>query len=345
MRLKLLLYSLLLISLKALCQETVFVKAIENGNGFTRQRNGECYIVTPNHVVLENLGGIEIVAKNRLQVNGRLIESFEPDLVIIKLEQSTGLTCKPIQRNEVLNEVLENVSTGYLEYRDEFGASNLIHVNITSIDQDSIAVIPQDPSQQFIKEMGGASLYVNHKADKILLGMLLHIEEDLKTAHVYQIDDINRMLSPFFDVHEDKTKSLGILILKDDAVFSEVSNTLASNLRRNKKCQVSKKIPDTEFLYKEFSSIVSNSFNKNIPQKIKEGLDEVLLGEVTILKSINAKNLYKINARLAANLYSSHDFTLIKNLNANGKGLNSDENLAYDQSIRSLLTNLENQLK
>ena len=345
MKSKLFLAFLLLIYCEALCQETVFVKAAENGNGFIRERVGECYIITPNHVVLENLGGIKIVAKNRLELKGELLESFEPDLAILKLEKSANFNCKPWQKNENLNEVLEDASMGFLEYRDEFGASNLLHVNITSKDQESIAVIPQDQNQQFVKGMSGASFYVNHKTEKVLLGMLLNIEEDLKTGYIYQIDDIDRTLSPFFDIEGDKPKKLGILILKDDVIFTEVTNKVTTNLNSNKKYQTSKKLLNTEFLYKEFSSIVGGRFNKEVPKKIKENIDEVLLGEVTLSKSINSKNLYKINARLAANLYSSNDFALIKNVNANGKGLNSDENLAYEQSIKSLLNNLQNQLK
>ena len=42
----------------------------------------------------------------------------------------------------------------------------------------------------------------------------------------------------------------------------------------------------------------------------------VLLGEITISKSLNSNNLYKINSRLSANLYSSDDLALIKNINA-----------------------------
>lgn len=345
MRSKLFLAFLFLIYFEAWCQETVFVKAVENGNGFTRDRAGECYIITPNHVVLENFGDVRVVAKNRLELKGELIESFEPDLAILKLEKLSNFHCKSWQKIEDLNEVLEDASIGFLEYRDEFGASNLLHVNITAKDQESIAVIPQDVNQQFIKGMSGASFYVNHKAEKVLLGMLLNIEEDLKTGYVYQIDDINRMLSPFFDVYENKPKNLGILILKDGVNFTEVTNSVTTNLSSSKKYQISKKLPHTEFLYKEFSSILKGRFDKDVPKKIKENVDEVLLGEVTITKSINSKNLYKINARLSANLYSSNDFALIKNTNAKGKGLNSDEKLAYDQSIKSLIRNLENQFK
>lgn len=345
MRFKLFLAFSLLVPLTMICQQSVFVKAKQNGNGFSSERNGECYIITPNHVVLENLGNIKIVAKNRLELEGKLIESFEPDLAILKLGKSSNFRCKPLKKLEGLNAVMDNSSTGVLEYRDEFGAINIFHVDITYIDQESITVIPKNPEIQLIKGMSGSSLYVTYKGDKILLGMLMSITENLKTGYVYQIDDINRMLSPFFDVEKTKPKKLGILILKDGVNFTEVTNRLTTNLQAVEKYQTSKKLPNAEFIYKEFNSIVEGRLGKQVPKKIKESVDELLLGEVTLSKSINSKNLYKINARLAANLYSSSDFTLIKNVNANGKGLNSDENLAYEQSIKSLLNNLQNQLK
>ena len=345
MRDKLLLTFLVLFCFEALCQETVFIKAVENGNGFTRERAGECFIITPNHVVLENFDVVKIVAKNRLELKGELIESFEPDLAILKLEKSTNLNCKSSKKTKNLNEVLENAATGFLEYRDEFGASNLLHVNITSIDQESIAVIPQDPSQQFIKGMSGASFYVNYKTEKVLLGMLLNIEEDLKTGYIYQIDDIERMLSPFFNVQHDQPKNLGILILKEGIDFIEVTNRLITHLSRGTKYQAVKKLPNTEFLHKEFNAIIEGRFNKNVPQKLKENLNEIFLGEVLITKFQNSKNLYKIDARLEGNLFSSADFKLIKNVHVSGKGLNSDENIAYDQSIKALLNNIEIQLE
>ena len=108
MRVKLFLTFLFLICFEALCQETVFIKAVENGNGFTKERAGECFIITPNHVVLENFGDVRIVAKNRLELKGELIESFEPDLAILKLEESTNFNCKPWQKNEDINELKQH---------------------------------------------------------------------------------------------------------------------------------------------------------------------------------------------------------------------------------------------
>lgn len=345
MKFKLILAFLLLPYFNTLCQETVFVKAKENGNGLIKERAENCFLITPSHVVLETLGDIKIISKNRIEHQGKLVESFEPDLAIIKLESSSDFDCKPWPRIENINETLENISTGFLEYLDELGTTHLLHVNITSIDQESIAIVPQNIDNQLVKGLSGSSFYSMYDGKKVLLGMLLNIEADLKTGYVYQIDDIDRMLAPFFEIEATKAKSLGILILKDDTIYTEVSNTLIMNLSNSKKYHVLKKLPNPEFLYKEFRSIVEGRFNRTVPQKIKENVDEVLLGEITISKSLNSNNLYKINSRLSANLYSSSDLALIKNINANGKGLNSDTNLAYDQSIKSLIRNLENQLK
>lgn len=345
MKLKLFLAFLFFVPLRSLGQQTVFVKADENGNGFLREGNGECYVITPNHVVFENMGDIRIIAKNRLELKARLIESFDLDLAILRLHTSQDFECTPFQKTKRVSEVLENASSGFLEYRDEFGSSNLVHVNISFKDQESIAIIPQSTNNQFVKGMSGASFYVHDKGEKVLLGMLMNVAEDLRTGYIYQIDDMDRMLSPFFDAEDDKVKKMGILILKEGVHFTEASNTLVTNLHGSNKYSASKKLPNSQFLFKEFKSIVEGRFSKFVPQKIEEDLDVLLLGEVTIQKTKNSNNLYRIDARLAANLYSSSDFALIKNVSTNGKGLNSDENLAYDQSIKSLLNNLQKQLE
>lgn len=186
-------------------QETVFVKGDENGNGFSRSRYGKCYVITPNHVVASS-GSINIINKKRLKLKGRLIESFEPDLAVLEIEDSEGFNCEEWELNTNTATALDNSSTGFIDYKDEFGTTNYFHVNITSMDDSSISIIPQNSDTFFSKGMSGSSLYVNYKGDKVLMGMLISLENDLKTGYVYQIDDIFRVLEPFFKVEENSTE-------------------------------------------------------------------------------------------------------------------------------------------
>lgn len=325
-------------------QESVFVKAIENGNGLLHERQGECFVITPNHVVSEFMGDIVIHSKNRVESKGRLFESYEPDIAIIRLTTNSQV-CKPYKTVANIKEILNEIVTGYIQYVDELGAVHYVHVNISSVDQESITIIPQNGNAEFRKGMSGSAFYVNYKNEKTLMGMLMELEADLKTGYVYQIDDIDRVLAPFFDTGTVKQKNLGILILKDDSNFTQITNQLISNLNVDGKYTTLSRLPNTDFLYKEFNSILSGSLKKNIPLKLRENTDELVLGRVTVQTDKNQKNMYVVRLNLEANLYNTKDLSLIKSLNTSSKGLNTNLSIAKNQSIKSLITKLENQLK
>lgn len=327
-------------------QESVFVKALENGNGLLKTLNNECYVIAPSHIVSEYLGDISVIAKNRIKQLGKLEESFEPDLSVIHLQQNGNQICKSYRKTEEIIGILNQVSSGYIEYIDELGEVNRVQTYISSYNQESISIIPRKNDIEFYKGMSGSAFYVEYKNEKILMGMLMQLESDLKTGYVYQIDDIERVLKPFFDSSIAKRKKLGVFILKEGSRYVDFSNQFLSNLQVNNRYETINQIPNSEFLRKQFYSIVAGRIIESaIPKKIKEDIDELVLGTVSMSSEQNQKNMYIVWTSIEANLYSTDDFNLIKSLNTSGKGLNSNFNIAKNQSIKSLLTKLENQLK
>ena len=85
MKLKLCIAFLLLTYFNTLCQETVFVKAKENGNGLIKERAEECFFITPNHVVLETLGDIKIISKSRIEHRESLLRVLSQTLQLLSL--------------------------------------------------------------------------------------------------------------------------------------------------------------------------------------------------------------------------------------------------------------------
>lgn len=320
----------------------VFIKAKEKGNGFLKEKSGECFAILPNHVTSNYLGNISILNKQRVKSYGRLIETYEPDLAILRIKKGGKQKCSSWQLVEDFNTILSNSVDGTIEYIDDFGTSNLIPVHIIAIDQQSISIVPKIESQNFQKGMSGSAFYIKNKDKKLFSGMLMSIEDNLKTGHVYQADDILRNVSPFFT--ERKKKNVGILILKDNISDLKISSSLIAHLNANNKYSALSNFKSKEVIYKEFDNIFYGKNRKSLGSKFKDDLDQILLGKVTLVKDINEKNMFVIRMYLEVNIYSTKDFSLIKSMTISGKGINSNSYIAENQSLKSLLTNLKKQL-
>ncbi len=341
---RILLLILLFLSQIAFPQETVFVKGKEKGNGILIERSGECFVISPHHVVYEFMGDIMISDKNRVESTGKLIEIFEPDLAIIRIVSGGSQNCASLKVTEDFNNILSNSSSGFIEYRDAFGIANLFHVNITSKDQLSFAVKPQKENEELQKGMSGSSFYINFKGEKVLMGMLMSIEEDLKTGYIYQIDDILRSSSPFFDAGKIAKKNIGVLIQNNNKNFVKVTNGFVEELNKKNFIAYSN-LPNTDFIYNEFNTIFLGKIDKAVPSEIKNTLDELILGKVTFHRSNNQYDMFVVRISLEANLYSTKDFSFVKSLDVNSKGINYDEKLAESQAIESLINNFKKNLK
>ncbi|MDO5969645.1 hypothetical protein Q4Q35_07485 [Flavivirga aquimarina] len=332
-------------------QETVFVKSTEIGNGIICERAGECFVITPAHVVSESVSDILVRSANRINNTANLIDAYEADLAILGITKSSSTTCKSWDISDQFDRAIDNVSSGFVEYLDEFGASNMVHVNITSKDQTSFIIIPQNANIGFRKGMSGSSFYINYQGEKILAGMLMSMEDDSKQAFVYQIDDIMRTLASFFDVKRqvettyNGPKRLGVMLLKDNNRYVEVNNKLVTNINKGTSYKAYDKFAENDYVEKEFDNIVLGRSDLVIPSKLRKELDQLFLGNVIFETETNRKNMHTVYVRLNASLYLTNNLNVIDSYSFMGKGLGFDEKTAEKQAIKSLLTNMENQFK
>lgn len=333
-------------------QETVFIESNEIGNGIICMRAGECVVITPNHVVFDS-GGDEILIsdKNKVNTTAHLIQAFSSDLAILKISKEKDFVCKDWEISSQFKNALDDVSTGFVEYLDESGISNLVHVNITSKDETSFIIMPQNANIGLQKGMSGSSFYINYKGEKILAGMLMSMEEDSVQAFVLQIDDIMRLSSPFFDVKRQGSttyngpKRIGIMLFKDRDRFVEINNQLAANINKGTAYRAYSKFLENDYIENKFDNIVLGQSDLIVPEKLQKELDELLLGDITFEREKNRKNMFIVRARLNASMYLTSNLSLIDSFVFMGKGLGFDEKSAEKQALKSLLTNIENQFK
>ena len=331
-------------NLDVFSQETMFVFGKEKGNGMLIERSGECFVLSPHHVVYDYTGEITLYNKDRIKSIGKLIQVFDPDIAIIRIEKGGTQNCLPWKVNDSFNMILNNSSAGFIEYRDGLGMANLLHVSIISKDQVSIAVVPKFDKDQFKKGMSGSAFYVNYKDKKVLIGMLMSIEEDLTTGYIYQYDDVLRSTKPFFEFEKKAKKNIGVLIMKDGNNFPKATNQFVLDLN-DKGYKASGNLPQNDFIYSEFDNILLGKSNKTIPTEIKTSLDELLLGKIEFDISLNDYEMHVVRASFEGSVFSTNNFELIKTIYTDGKGINHNQSLAQKQAIKSLVNNFKQQFE
>ena len=342
---------LLFSTLISIGQEKVFLQNGEIGNGLIRERAGECIIITPNHVVSNAFGEISVTNKNKIKTEANFIQSYPLDLALLRLSDKVTLDCKYWEVSNFFNEALDKVSTGFVEYLDEFGYANVIHVNIIARTATDFIIIPQKSNISFVKGMSGSTFYIEYAGEKIVAGMLMSLEEDSEQAYVLQIDDILRTLSPFFDIQRDvhvdenAPKKIGVLLIKNDIMDSDMSKKLVASINIGALYSASYKFSKNDYIKDNLDDILSGTHDLVIPNSIQIELDQLLLGNITFEREINRKKMHSIHATFNGGVYETSNLNLVRAINSTGKGVGFDETSSENQALKSLLTNLKNQFK
>lgn len=314
-------------------QNSVFIKSTENGNGILQQRYGECYVITPQHVVKS--GDAIIIDENRYESKAELKEVFQPDLALLKAENSGGLACLDWQPQGIISSIISSAVTGVVEYRDELGIINLIHVDISSSNQEYIIITPKNPDEQFKKGNSGSVFYIIHQGKKLVAGMLMSIDKDLKYANVYQIDDIERNLSNFFFKNLSKKRIGFFIIEKENNQYSRLNGELNNSLGKVKRYSPVSHIPQNTFLETNLQSILKGQ-EIDLPDKMLESIDEILMGELDFKLSQVASNQFMVKAILESKLFSTNEFGLKNSFRIQASGIGRDPEAAQQAAIKEL---------
>lgn len=340
---------LTMLSGQLFAQESVYLESDENGNGFLKSRDEQCFIITPKHVV-ENSDGIKVINRNQKKSNATAIQLFEQDLAVLEPEEGTSLRCTGWSVEPNLDGIVEASAQGVIEHKQVTGTVKLIPVNIIGITSEYIQIIPQDEGVNFQKGYSGSPFYILYNGRKILAGMLVNISNPSGdnpsgqlVGHVLKLSQMERIIASFFSEYLEK-KKLGILIVPGEAASSQPASLLFSGFDDKSQYTPISPVPGAGKLEQQVDQIVNNG-NFSFPASLKGELDELLLGKISLKKSRSQQNLAIVEARFTGGLYSMETSKMKRALNLKAMGLKREEDAAEEQAVKMLMQKLKNQLK
>jgi uncharacterized protein YcfL len=190
----------------AYCQTTVYVQTNQFGRGILKIRGSECYVITPNHLLKNYNGPINVFGEGSVRSRADLLKSYVGDLAILRFTGDNNHNCTKWHLNKNYSSVIESISEGFIEMRDKDGSSSKFAVSITGVDVQYITIRPKDFREKFYQGMSGSSLFVNYQGEKVFLGMLQSISDD-ETGSVIKADEMDKLLDSFFNPIERKKRS------------------------------------------------------------------------------------------------------------------------------------------
>lgn len=178
-------------------QNTVHVTARENGRGILKKRNGELFVIVPQHVVEGKEAGIKVVGQNSVSSQATHVSNYPADLAILRIDGGGEQPYKEWSVSKDIESVISNSFYGFLDYRDPDGSANLEEMVINNKSTEGLTITPRNPNFQLSKGMSGSALFVLSGNTKVYLGMLMSI--DGKNGYVTRADLMMNIMSNFFN--------------------------------------------------------------------------------------------------------------------------------------------------
>lgn len=192
------LFFFLLLSQVLFSQETVYLEAEgQTGRGILKSRSGECFVITPKHVVEESNKDVNITGLKNVLSKGKLIQSFSDDLAVVRITSGGQQKCDDWALAENFEETLANSFEGFLEVKSNNGSNKLIKVLLTEKENSYITIRPYFQDEKLVKGLSGSSLFCTSGTKKVFMGLLMLIDENGKGI-VLQADAIDKVLGSFF---------------------------------------------------------------------------------------------------------------------------------------------------
>lgn len=171
--------------------EPVFVAGAEDGQGFLRQRDGVCYLVTPQHV----LGGAReasLTGNLALSHEAVLQRSYDPDLAILRV--AGRIECPGrFPDGGALEALLSQTGEGRLVSRSASGALFHTPVEIIAADERFLRVRAR-AGETLFRGLSGSPMMIGGST----AGMLQSVDADSGIGTVLRQDYMNRLLGSWF---------------------------------------------------------------------------------------------------------------------------------------------------
>lgn len=175
--------------------QSVFVRSGELGRGVLRARSGECFVITPQHVVAAGDGWAGIVGPHRIETRARHDAFYPPDIALLRIDPAQPLDCRDSWRSgRELPELLPAVTRGVLESREENGGLRRRPVTLIGHDDRTITVRAANPSDAIFQGLSGSLLRVQGRA----AGMLMQVDASTAVGIVFRQDYLHDIVGRFF---------------------------------------------------------------------------------------------------------------------------------------------------
>lgn len=174
----------------------VFLKAAEQGQGILRSRGGECFVLTPEHVV-GGASSVAVISEFRREGSAQVEATFPGDLALLRVDPTPPMPCPgPWDSAEKLQDRLASSSEATLESRNEDGSLQRRFVRVTSHDSRYITVRPTVAADALFRGLSGSLLRIAGTP----AGMLLRVDAESGEGIVLREDHLSDVVRSFFDV-------------------------------------------------------------------------------------------------------------------------------------------------
>lgn len=177
--------------------EAVLVNGATQGQGTLRARSGECFAITPQHVVGHGGVGLTVTNAERVRAPAQHLGDYGDDIALLRVDARGRMTCGATwPRSEPLDELLEEAvrlgRQGTLLRVRPTGGIESHAVRFTALEPRHVEVVLITHNSEAFQGISGSRLLLEGRP----VGMVLKTIQD--TIRVYRQDALNRRLEAFF---------------------------------------------------------------------------------------------------------------------------------------------------
>ncbi len=181
----------------------IYAEGLE-GQGYFREFQGQCYMITAAHVVQGAINELEITTRSNDIIPFSTIQIYKDDIAVLKLvEPYAPCLKKNWFPGENLDSIIEHNKEGEIRFVKKDIGTKIIPVEIVSKDYvTSFTIRPKEQGGKFMQGYSGSPVYIGD----VVVGMLTEVAE--YTGIVLRQDYLNNVLITFFQQKSGNNFSL-----------------------------------------------------------------------------------------------------------------------------------------
>lgn len=173
-----------------------FINAGELGQALLLGRRGECYAITPAHVIGDSKFSTLLGGAGKLKGEGDLVQTFGYDLSLLHVSGNLANQCggSP-DKTMALDELLSTYTNATISTILDDGSISRLNVTINDVGLIYLRVRIVNEIDEICKGFSGSLLLINNNP----VGIILSVESKTGEARVLRYDRAIETIRPFFD--------------------------------------------------------------------------------------------------------------------------------------------------